>query len=131
MAKVTKRAGANGRFTWYIQYVDPVTKKDVRRATKAKTKAEAEQLLDDAKQEIKNGPSEPAQEPEQNCKPEEKQAEIRFFEICDDFMAYSREHKRSWEKDQKMLVKLRKFFGNPLRNHLSLYGGTLHSFTQI
>ena len=103
MGKVTKRAGANGRFTWYIQYVDPVTKKYVRRATEAKTKADAENLLVDTIQEIKKSLSEP----------EEEQAEIGFFEICDDFMVYSREHKRSWEKDQKMLVKLRKFFGNP------------------
>ena len=102
MAKVTKRAGANGRFTWYLQYRDPTAKKYVRKATKARTKGEAEVLLAKAVQEIDDGTFELKQ----------RQREITFFEICDDFMVYSRAHKRSWKEDQATLGRLKEFFGN-------------------
>ena len=95
-------------FTWYLQYRDPGTKKYVRQATQAKTKAEAEVLLAETIQDISNGKYELKQ----------NQAEIGFFEICEDFMAYSRAHKRSWKEDQATLGRLKEFFGNCLAEEI-------------
>ena len=101
MANVYKRAGKDGRATWCIRYQES-SGKDIRQATKVKTKREAELLLAKAIQEIADGTYEIRQ----------RQREVTFFEICEDFMVYSRAHKRSWDRDQRTLEKLRKFFGD-------------------
>src|SRR4030042_240917 len=103
MANVFKRVGKDGRATWCIRYQDS-SGKDIRQATKAKTKREAELLVAKAIQEIADGTYELKQ----------RQREVKFFEICEDFMAYSRAHKRSFQRDEEHLAKLKNYFGDCL-----------------
>jgi integrase len=102
MAKVSKRVGSGGKFTWYLRYKDPITGKDIKKPSKAKTKSEAERMLREILQEIDTGDF------------QEKQAkrDTMFFEICDDFLAYSKAHKRSTRTDDLMIRNLKAGLGN-------------------
>jgi len=107
MANVYKRAGKDGRATWCIRYQDS-SGNDIRQATKAKTKREAELLLANAIQEIADGTYEL----------KKRQREVTFFEICDDFMVYSKAHKRSWDRDRGAVQHLKEFFGDCLAKEI-------------
>jgi len=102
MATIYKRAGKDGKGAWCVRYHDPVTGKDTRKATKAKTKREAEIILANIVRDIDNGKYETAQ----------RQREVTFFEIAEDFLAYSKAHKKSWERDQRTIKILKAYFGN-------------------
>src|SRR4030042_386978 len=101
MANVFKRAGKDGRATWCIRYQDS-SGNDIRQATRAKPKREAEWLLAKPIQEIADGTYELKQ----------RQREVTFFEICDDFMAFSQAHRKSWKRHRDSFNHLRKFFGD-------------------
>jgi len=103
MASVYKRAETNGKGTWYIRYQDP-SGKDIRKATKAKTKREAQVLLQKLLQEIEDNTYELKQ----------RQREVTFFEICEDFLTYGQAHKRSWTRDQDSIAHMKDFFGDCL-----------------
>ena len=102
MAQVFKRAGKDGKGAWCVRYLDPVTGKDTRKATKARTKREAGIILANIVRDIDNGKYETAQ----------RQREVMFFEICEDFQAYGQAHKRSWDRDNDSIKHLKDFFGN-------------------
>ena len=54
MASVFKRAGRNGRYSWYIRYRDP-SGKDVKRKVPARTKREAEYYLAKTLEKLEDG----------------------------------------------------------------------------
>ena len=101
MAQVFKRAGCNGKAVWYIRYREP-GRKDIRKATKAKTKREAELLLFQVLEQIAQGTYETRK----------RQRKVTFFEICDDFLAYGKAHKRSWKRDEFSIGRMKSYFGN-------------------
>lgn len=98
MACTFKRAGR-----WYIRYLDP-SGVDLRKRVNARTKREAELILAQVLQEIENNDYETLK----------RQREVTFFEITDDFMAYSRTRKRSSERDERTVRMLKRFFGDIL-----------------
>ena len=103
MANVFKRAGTKGKASWYIRYQDH-TGKDVRRKTGARTKREAEAILISIMKDLEDRTYEVKQ----------KQREVTFFEICEDFLTYSLAHKRSWRRDIDNLNNMKGFFGDCL-----------------
>jgi len=111
MANVYKRAGDNGKATWCIRYRDP-SGKDVRKATDARTKREAEAILVSILKDLSDRVYEVKQ----------RQREVTFFEICDDFMAYGKARKRSWKRDQEHIVHLKSFFGKCLARDIKPAG---------
>jgi integrase len=113
MASVFKRTGNNGK--WYIRYRDPQGR-DVRQSTEAKTKRKAMTELARVLSSLEDG----------SYQEKKRQNEVGFFEIVDDFLEYGRSHKRSWDKDERSIHKLRAFFGNVLvsqirRHHIEQY----------
>jgi integrase len=109
MANVFKRAGKNGTGTWCVRYKDPVSGQDIKKATDAKTKREAEVVLAEITRDIHSG--------EYHAK--KRQSEVRFFEICDDFMVYSQGRKRSWTRDELTIRTLKGFFGDCLAKEVT------------
>lgn len=103
MATVYKRVGKDGRITWCLRYREPGGK-EIRKATKARTKRQAEGILATVIRDIDDGAYETKQ----------RQREVTFFEICDDFMAYSKAHKRSYKRDCDSIKHLKGFFGDCL-----------------
>lgn len=101
MANVFKRVSKSGRYSWYIRYRDP-DGKDVKKEVPARTKREAELKLTEVLNDMATGDYEIKQ----------RQNETRFFEIADDFMAYSRARKRSWTRDERSVRKIKEFIGN-------------------
>ena len=101
MASIFKRAGKNGRYSWYIRYRDS-SGRDVKKKVPARTKREAEYYLAKTLEKLEDG----------TYQLEIRQYQTRFFEIADDFLEYSRAHKRSWERDEISVQKLKKFFGD-------------------
>jgi integrase len=102
MANVFKRVGRGGLFAWYVRYLDPISGKDVKKKLNAKTKREAELKRAEILNEINTGDFEVRQ----------RQSEIRFFEIADDYLAFSLARKRSSLKDGRTIRNLKGFFGN-------------------
>ncbi len=100
MASVFKRTTKKGH-TWYIQYRDPDGKK-VRKAIEVKTKREAEIKLAQVIQELNDG----------SYQARRQQENVWFFEICDDFLDYGRQHKRSFSRDELTIKHLKTFFGD-------------------
>ena len=47
-----------------------------------------------------------------SCELKKRQSGVRFFEICDDFLNYSKEHKKSFQRDELSVKHLKAFFGN-------------------
>ena len=78
--------------------------RDIRKATKAKTKREAEIVLANLLKDVDTGTYELKQ----------RQRKVTFFEICEDFLAYGQVHKRSWQRDQGSIKHLKGFFGDCL-----------------
>lgn len=99
MSNVFKRAGNNGKGRWCIRYQDP-NGQDIRKATKAKTKREAELILAGVLKDISSN----IYEIKQN------QRKVMFFEICEDFLNYGKGHKRSWHDDVCSIKHLKSFF---------------------
>jgi len=102
MANIFKRVGRSGRISWNARYLCPLTGKDVKKKLNAKTRREAELKL----AEILNGISTDDWEIRQ------RQSKIRFFEIADDYMAYSLARKRSSVRDGRSVEYLKEFFGD-------------------
>lgn len=101
MAQVYKRAGSNGKAVWYIRYRDP-SRKDIRKATSATTQRAAELILAEELRDIGDGIYEARQ----------KQREVMFFDICEDFLTYGHAHKKSWRRDKDSIKHLKEFFGD-------------------
>ncbi len=99
MASTYKRAGTNGRVTWYVRYHDPFGR-DIRKATKATTQREAEQILARIIMDIGGGAYEKRIQ----------QRKVTFFDIAEDFLTYAKAHKRSWRRDQDCIKHLKAFF---------------------
>jgi len=111
MASVFKRAGKNGRYSWYIRYRDP-SGRDVKKKVPARTKREAEYYLAKTLKEIEDGEYEK----------KHRQSRTTLFEILDDFPEYSKAHKRSWKRDMNSIHHLKKFFGNVTLNMITPSG---------
>jgi integrase len=103
MANVYKRAGK-----WYVRYREPGGK-DIRKSTKAKTKREAEYELAEIVRNIERG--------EYELKLQIQK--VRFFEIADDFMAYSKAHKKSWVRDESCVRRFKEYFGDCLASKIT------------
>jgi integrase len=101
MSNIFKRVRPSGFYAWYVRYRDPVTGIDIKRSA-GKTKADADRFLTKIKSEIHEGTYESKQ----------RQSKVTFFEIADDFLAYSRARKRSCTKDGRSVKKLKEFFGD-------------------
>jgi len=108
MANVFKRAGKNGRYSWYIRYRDP-SGRDVKKKVPARTKREAEYYLAKTLKEIEDG----------EYAKKHMQSKTTLFEILDDFLEYSKAHKRSWKRDMNSIHHLKKFFGNVTLNMIT------------
>jgi len=104
MANIFKRVGRSGRFAWYARYLDPASGKDVKKKLNVKTKREAELELAEILRDINTGDFELRR----------RQSKIRFYEIADDYLAYSIARKRSSLRDGRTVRKLKEFFGNAL-----------------
>jgi integrase len=103
MANVFKRVLKDGSYSWFIRFRDE-TGKDVREAVKAKTKREAEYCLAEKISRLADG----------SLSRSRRQQETKFFEIADDFMSYSVEHKRSAYKDRISIQRWKAFLGDVL-----------------
>lgn len=101
MAQLIERALKDGRFAWHLRYRDP-TGKDIRKRVPAKTKKEAELYLAKVLTEIAEG----------TYALSISRKRTKFFEIADDFLEYGKAHKRSWDKDERNIRKLKAFFGD-------------------
>ena len=102
MSNLFKRVGRGGLFAWYARYRNPLSGKDVKKKLNAKTRREAELKLAEILNEINTGEFQVRQ----------RQSEIRFFEIADDYLAFSVARKRSSLKDRRTIRNLKGFLGN-------------------
>jgi len=102
MANVFKRVGRNGGVSWYGRFCDPITGKDAKKKLKAKTKREADLELAHTLSEIFST----------DFQQKLLQRKVRFFEIAEDFLDYSRARKRSYEKNRVSVRRLKQLIGD-------------------
>lgn len=101
-------SGFTGKITWYFRWKDPVSGKERKKATTAKTKRERDVLARQLERLIEN---------------EEygfiEKRPVRIYEILEDRLQYNKIHNRSWKRDVGSMKWLKVFFRNIVCNSIT------------